>query len=200
MEHGRSVVPPIINPERQVARPERFELPTFWFVARRSIQLSYERVLRGSNYDLIVSARFGSVKPSYGAIRSRQGEPDRLEVAVGAVSALSSRRAHRPPPELLCKAGCVLSCSLPAKRETGGRSLYRPRLQNPEPYRDRLRGVDGDGLTPRYVISRVDRGGVVLVRRAHVVAANIFGLHFSRRNVRRSSPESRTEPHPDRPA
>jgi hypothetical protein len=26
-----------------MVRPERFELPTFWFVARRSIQLSYER-------------------------------------------------------------------------------------------------------------------------------------------------------------
>jgi hypothetical protein len=26
--------------EGEVARPERFELPTFWFVARRSIQLS----------------------------------------------------------------------------------------------------------------------------------------------------------------
>jgi hypothetical protein len=26
-------------------RPERFELPTFWFVARRSIQLSYERTV-----------------------------------------------------------------------------------------------------------------------------------------------------------
>jgi hypothetical protein len=28
-------------------RPERFELPTFWFVARRSIQLSYERTVAG---------------------------------------------------------------------------------------------------------------------------------------------------------
>jgi hypothetical protein len=25
---------------REMVRPERFELPTFWFVARRSIQLS----------------------------------------------------------------------------------------------------------------------------------------------------------------
>ncbi len=32
-----------------LARPERFELPTAWFVARYSIQLSYGRVL---TYDL----------------------------------------------------------------------------------------------------------------------------------------------------
>ena len=29
-----------------MARPERFELPTSWFVAMHSIQLSYGRVLR----------------------------------------------------------------------------------------------------------------------------------------------------------
>jgi hypothetical protein len=29
---------------RKLARPERFELPTPWFVARYSIQLSYGRV------------------------------------------------------------------------------------------------------------------------------------------------------------
>ncbi len=32
-----------------MARPERFELPTFWFVARHSIQLSYGRSNRRSN-------------------------------------------------------------------------------------------------------------------------------------------------------
>ena len=31
-----------------MVRPERFELPTFWFVARRSIQLSYERTVLNS--------------------------------------------------------------------------------------------------------------------------------------------------------
>ena len=29
---------------KRVARPERFELPTLWFEARCSIQLSYGRV------------------------------------------------------------------------------------------------------------------------------------------------------------
>jgi hypothetical protein len=30
------------------ARPERFELPTSWFVARRSIQLSYGRTVKAN--------------------------------------------------------------------------------------------------------------------------------------------------------
>ena len=33
-----------------LARPERFELPTTWFVARYSIQLSYGRVSRDADY------------------------------------------------------------------------------------------------------------------------------------------------------
>jgi hypothetical protein len=31
------------EPGVRVVRPERVELPTFWFVAKRSIQLSYGR-------------------------------------------------------------------------------------------------------------------------------------------------------------
>jgi hypothetical protein len=29
-----------------MVRPDRFELPTFWFVARRSIQLSFGRITK----------------------------------------------------------------------------------------------------------------------------------------------------------
>ena len=34
------------SPKSKLARPERFELPTTWFVARYSIQLSYGRIVR----------------------------------------------------------------------------------------------------------------------------------------------------------
>lgn len=34
----------MVGPFVFVARPERFELPTLWFVARYSIQLSYGRI------------------------------------------------------------------------------------------------------------------------------------------------------------
>ena len=34
----------------KLARPERFELPTTWFVARYSIQLSYGRIKQGLDY------------------------------------------------------------------------------------------------------------------------------------------------------
>ena len=35
-----------LDPTHVLARPERFELPTTWFEARYSIQLSYGRVFK----------------------------------------------------------------------------------------------------------------------------------------------------------
>ncbi len=43
-----------------MARPERFELPTSWFVARHSIQLSY-----GRTDDIVLAEREG-FEPSKG--------------------------------------------------------------------------------------------------------------------------------------
>jgi hypothetical protein len=41
-----------------MARPERVELPTFWFVARRSIQLSYGRALKKRNLRTVAAFAF----------------------------------------------------------------------------------------------------------------------------------------------
>jgi hypothetical protein len=46
---------------KEVARPERVELPTFWFVARRSIQLSYGRVFVCNNLRGVAEALVASV-------------------------------------------------------------------------------------------------------------------------------------------
>ena len=47
-----------------MARPERFELPTSWFVARRSIQLSYGR--KGREYYQKPLAEREGFEPSKG--------------------------------------------------------------------------------------------------------------------------------------
>jgi hypothetical protein len=41
-----------------MVRPERFELPTYWFVASRSIQLSYGRMRKVGLFQCTRPARF----------------------------------------------------------------------------------------------------------------------------------------------
>ena len=58
-----------------MARPERFELPTAWFVARYSIQLSYGRA-RGVKYPARptrLSTGVGSLERGRGGTSGRRG-------------------------------------------------------------------------------------------------------------------------------
>ncbi len=49
-----------------MARLERFELPTFWFVARHSIQLSYRRVeAKRIAPALLLGAAQGRINPGH---------------------------------------------------------------------------------------------------------------------------------------
>ncbi len=66
-----------------MVRPERFELPTFWFVARRSIQLSYERTV--------------GFPPNFGEKR-REGILTR------------EPRAAKRPARILGQIDCIESC------------------------------------------------------------------------------------------
>ncbi len=47
----------LTNPLIVLARPERFERPTPWFVAKYSIQLSYGRLKQGAHYSRIRNCR-----------------------------------------------------------------------------------------------------------------------------------------------
>src|SRR5277367_3583385 len=58
-----------------MVRAERFELPTFWFVARRSIQLSYARMRTLKDYQTGSKTPSFSRSSSIGCIQILHGTP-----------------------------------------------------------------------------------------------------------------------------
>ena len=62
-----------------MARPERFELPTTWFVARYSIQLSYGRIDRTFTLDLVEGSYPFTVSNTQRIIRRYVAEREGFE-------------------------------------------------------------------------------------------------------------------------
>ncbi len=67
-----------------MVRPERFELPTYWFVASRSIQLSYGRTGVVSSETIDRLSGIGSGRNRYG--RRREGRVQAAGAGSGAGS------------------------------------------------------------------------------------------------------------------
>jgi hypothetical protein len=57
--------------KEKVVRPERFELPAFWFVARRSIQLSYGRISFLTAFQQLTADSAVSSTATFGAFKRR---------------------------------------------------------------------------------------------------------------------------------
>jgi hypothetical protein len=74
-----------------MVRPERFELPASWFVARRSIQLSYGRA-RGANITTSISERHSDAIASGAA---RAGVPGFVAVTTDTRREFTGRLAER---------------------------------------------------------------------------------------------------------
>ena len=59
----------------RMVRPERFELPAFWFVARRSIQLSYGRISISTTLQQLTARSAFSSTATFGYSKRELGDP-----------------------------------------------------------------------------------------------------------------------------
>src|SRR5579862_1083268 len=109
---------PLTRSSRKLARPERFELPTLWFEARCSIQLSYGRT--GKVYLLISAASTSACVGRTNASNwKRTARPGISAVLLGGQDCrdkTSAFRSREPAP-----LGSFLSCSIERLE------FYRPR-------------------------------------------------------------------------
>jgi hypothetical protein len=83
-----------------MARPERVELPTFWFVARRSIQLSYGRILELHHSTSVATIPETTKSPQLGTIGTIQKLPRPFSTVycpAGECNGRSSPKKRVPP-------------------------------------------------------------------------------------------------------
>ena len=87
-------------------RPERFELPAFWFVARRSIQLSYGRILILTAFQQLTAEGAWSSTASFGGLEKNGGEMPALRRALHKLKLFSCSQQRCEP--VVKVAGCFL--------------------------------------------------------------------------------------------